>query len=67
MTRITVHTQMELDAALAAAVEHQTEIVIESPAAEWLKVQTTQNIHVEARGSSHVVAWESSHVEARGT
>ena len=66
-TTITVHTQIELDAALAGAVEHETEIFIVSPETELISVQTTKKICIVARGSSHVVARGSSHVVARGS
>jgi hypothetical protein len=69
---ITVTTQAELDAALAAG---ESTVYIESTAGVWLTVRARGSSHVEAwgsshveaRGSSHVVAWDSSHVVARGS
>jgi hypothetical protein len=67
VTIIRVTTQVELDDALMAAIDHETEIIIESPEAEWISIQTSKKIYVVAWGSSHVVARESSHVVARGS
>jgi len=62
----TVHTQAELDQALADNAET---IYIKSPDRVWLDLPSsgTGSSHVVARDSSHVVAWGSSHVEARGS
>ena len=67
---VTVTTQAELDAALAA---NEPSIYITSPDGVWLTLHDSGSSHVVARGSSHVVArgsshvvaWESSHVVAR--
>ena len=59
---VTVTTQTELDAALAAK---QSVIDIKPPAGVWLTLRNTGSSHVEARESSHVVARGSSHVVAR--
>ena len=53
---VTVHTQAELDQALADKADA---IYIESDAGVWLTVTDS--------GSSRVVAWDSSSVEARGS
>ncbi|QDH92342.1 hypothetical protein SEA_SPOOKY_76 [Gordonia phage Spooky] len=58
----TVHTQTELDAAIAAK---EPTIYIESAAGVWLTIQSSGSSHVVARGSSHVEARDGSHVEAR--
>ncbi|NDO78245.1 hypothetical protein GKZ75_08415 [Kocuria indica] len=63
-----VTTQKELDAAVAAG---ETGIIINSPAGVWLTVKGSSSVvawdssSVEARGSSSVVAWDSSSVVAR--
>jgi hypothetical protein len=67
---VTVTTQSELDAALAA---NESPIYIESPEHVTLTlvargsshVEARDSSRVEARGSSRVEAWDSSHVEAR--
>ena len=61
---ITVHTQEELDAAIAAK---ESTIYIESEAGVWLTLRESGSSHVIAWGSSHVDAWGSSHVDARGS
>jgi hypothetical protein len=61
---VTVRTQTELDAALAAG---EATIYIESPAGVWLSLTKTGSSHVVAWGSAHVVARESAHVEAWGS
>jgi hypothetical protein len=59
---VTVTTQSELDAALAA---NESPIYIESPEHVTLTLVASASSHVVARDSSHVVAWGSSHVVAR--
>ena len=59
---ITVTTQAELDAAIAA---NESVIYIESDAGVRLTLTKSGSSHVVARGSSHVEARGSSHVEAR--
>jgi hypothetical protein len=59
---VTVTTQAELDAALAA---NETVVYISSPEGVWLRVANSDSSHVVARDSSHVVARDSSHVVAR--
>ena len=73
-----VHTQAELDAAIASGA---TGIVIDSPTGLWLTVAGSSSVvaggsssvvaggssRVEAWDSSRVVAWGSSSVEARGS
>jgi hypothetical protein len=61
---VTVRTQTELDAALAA---DEATIYIESPAGVWLTLSKSESAHVVAWGSAHVVAWGSAHVQARGS
>ena len=56
-----VHTQAELDAALAAG---EPSIHIDSPAGVWLTLRDSGSSRVEARESSSVVARESSSVVA---
>jgi hypothetical protein len=66
----TVTSQAELDAAIAAC---ETHIVINSPQGVRMLLRSPDSSHVEAwgssrvvaRGSSRVVAWDSSHVVAR--
>src|SRR5690625_2796454 len=61
----TVHTQAELNAAVAAAEPH---IIIDSLAGVWLTLRSDPTKStVEAWESSQVVARGSSHVEARGS
>jgi hypothetical protein len=61
---VTVRTQAELDAALAA---NEATIYIESPAGVWLQLTKSGSAHVVARGSAHVEARDSAHVVARGS
>jgi hypothetical protein len=73
---IKVHTQAELDAALALTGEREIWIcgagrfVLRGTAQHYVRATESSHVeargssHVEARGSSHVEAWESSHVEA---
>jgi len=61
---VTVKTQAELNAALAAKADI---IYIDSPAGVWLTVSATHGSRVEAWGSSRVVARGSSSVEAWGS
>jgi hypothetical protein len=61
---VTVRTQAELDAALAA---NEATIYIESPAGVWLQLTKSGSAHVVARGSAHVEARDSAHVEAWGS
>ena len=66
MTRITVTTQAELDAALTnpkiTYAEH--EIVIDTPADVWIRVGDDHGQDVTARGASTVHAYDSSTVHA---
>jgi hypothetical protein len=61
---VTVKTQAELDAALAASADL---IHIESDAGVWLRIENSSSSRVEAWGSSSVEAWDSSRVVARGS
>ena len=62
---VTVHTQAELDQALA---ESSADIIyVDSPYGVWLRISAEGSSHVVALGSSHVVALGSSHVEAWGS
>ena len=69
MTRITVTTQAELDAALTnpdhACATH--EIVIDTPAGVWIEVSDDHGQDVRAFGSSSVHACGSSSVTAFGS
>ncbi|GMA26154.1 hypothetical protein GCM10025864_39130 [Luteimicrobium album] len=68
MTAITVHTQAELDAALAKHKgDTSARIYIESDAGVWLRINETPSSHVVARDSSRVVALGSSRVVALGS
>ena len=54
MTTITVKTQAELDAALAAhGADWDAEIIIDSPEGVWLNVHTTDSAVVTATGSAN--------------
>lgn len=65
MSTITVTTQPELDAALAAHRDDpDAEITIDSPAGLWLNITDTGQAYVEARGSASVRAWGSASVSA---
>ena len=64
MTARTVHTQAELDQALA---DNAPEIHIDSPAGIWLTLTDSGSSRVVAWGSSRVVARGSSRVVARGS
>ena len=69
---ITVHTQAELDAALAAhGNDRQTAILITSPAEAWFKITSPTAAAVWAVGAATVRASGSSTVEVwlkgRGT
>lgn len=69
MTKRTVTTQAELNAALAESVEH---IIILAPSTEWLNITDSGTSKIEIRGrtraeiwwSTCVEAWDSSRVEA---
>ena len=69
MTRITVTTQAELDAALTnpkiTYAEH--EIVIDTPAGVWIEVSDDHGQDVHACGSSSVRAFGSATVRAFGS
>ena len=68
MSTITVTTQPELDAALAAHRDDpDAEITIDSPAGLWLNITDTGQAYVEARGSASVRAWDSASVSASGS
>ena len=69
MTALTVHTQAELDAALAnpARTSSTHEIIIDSPAGMWLTVVDDHGQDVHASGSSSVHACGSSSVRAGGS
>ena len=68
MTRVTVTTQAELDAALTnpkiTYAEH--EIVIDTPAGVWIEVSDDHGQDVRACGSSSVTAFGSASVTAFG-
>ena len=69
MTRITVTTQAELDAALTnpkiTYAEH--EIVIDTPAGVWIEVGDDHGQDVTAYGASTVTAYGSASVRAFGS
>ncbi len=66
MPIVTVTTQAELDAALAAATS-RTEIVIRSEPGVWLQLTAYDSAKVEAYGSATVEASGSATVEASGS
>ncbi|AMU78468.1 hypothetical protein SEA_SKINNYPETE_38 [Mycobacterium phage SkinnyPete] len=69
---VTVHTQAELDQALA---DRADVIYIESDPGVWLRLADSASARVvalgsarvEAHSSAHVEAWDSAHVEAWGS
>ena len=62
---ITVRTQADLDAALAAhSDDPQTTILINSPAGVWLKIGSSCSAVVRAYGSATVAAYDTVTVEA---
>ena len=69
MTRITVTTQAELDAALTnpAHTSSTHEIVIDTPAGVWIEVSDDHGQDVRAGGSSSVTAHGSATVTAHGS
>ena len=69
MTRITVTTQAELDAALTnpAHTSSTHEIIIDSPAGVWIRVGDDHGQDVRAHGASTVIASDSASVIAGGS